>query len=211
MLQSRFYWIFRLFQLAVYLDFCPALSLYTIGRAGLVHSCCLWWLACEWILPGLHISRCTDLQNSQSTGFFLPLVHSSHLVRRLRYTSGLLFLYIRRLALHILSGTDSGMPFMRISGFAGSAGGCFFFSWLITSGVGSRDVPSISFPASPTLPDVTAFVKFRNNVLSDVLNFPFDSRFCNSLDSFMSSLTFPCTRVRTFAAVHSHCPWFCCF
>ena len=101
MLQSRFFWIFRLFQLAVYLDFCPALSFYTIGRAGLVHSRCLWWPACEWILPGLHISRCTDFQNSQSTGFFLPLLHSSHLVQRLDYTSGPLFLCIRRLDLHI--------------------------------------------------------------------------------------------------------------
>ena len=100
MLQSRFSWIFRLFRLTVYLDFCPSLSFYTIGRARLVHSRCLWWPACEWILPGLHISRCTDLQNSQSTGFFLPLVHSSHLVRRLRYISGPL-LCISRLAPHI--------------------------------------------------------------------------------------------------------------
>ena len=93
-----------------------------------------------------------------------------------------------------LSGTDSGVVFMKISVLAGSAGECFFCSWLIASGVGSRHklvVPSISFPASPTLPDVTTFVKFRNNVLSDVLEFHFNSRFCSSLDSFMSSLTFP--------------------
>ena len=93
-----------------------------------------------------------------------------------------------------LSGTDPGVPFMRMSGLAGSTGGCFFFSWLTTSGVSSRDelvVPSINFSASPTLTDVTAIVKFRNNVLSDVLDFPFYSRFCSSLDSFMSSLTFP--------------------